>query len=489
MQLDINNIPDKIAEAKNYLDYNQNEQDLNNHVFVNYDKVHNYRILYKELMDKAELEFNISLTEITGEWHNFDLSVRRHVMFALTRIIGIPENEITKYGKPSLASDVIQKLYSRYRHSVLYYYLEYSKYKSLHSGLKHYAEYAQPIAGFYSNEGDRLAKFKALYGISETYRYQTSTPNFQGINELTCDIISAPEGWVVVQVDSGQIEPKIYYSTVIKDPMINWLITQYDDVYFALADYCLRDSTDYNSNNLFLHPHVDKSHRGPLKTLVNAGAYGSTLGNLKSLSASIYEDSYYKTEEGKLLAEELGRIPLYNTILADPSLTESKKQFLENKIKSIKEQASNVGKDGHWLAERYYSRLAKHPHRVAHEEEIVRKINKGEREVTSVFGDSRIISGDYNYLKNCFLNNPIQMASARLSAISICKAFEFINSDERIKKSVIYAFNKHDEDVFFVRKEVVDHVAPILKDLRAYEIEGWLPIKSDCTIGLNYFKD
>lgn len=488
MKLSLTDIPNRITEAKQYLDFREKSTPINNQVFVNVDKLKIYEVQFTALMKQCELEFNQLCYEASGHWVEFDLSNKNNIKNAFTKMLGIPINEITYKGKFSLRSEVITRLYRKYRMPALFMYIQYTKYKSKLSGVRQYLPYIDKPSTMVNNVGEKIVSINTNYNFSDTFRNQTYNPNFQGTNKELSNIITAPKGWVIIQADSEQIEPRLYYSTVVRDKLINWLIEEYNDVYLALVDYCMRDDIEFHEGNLKREGSFNRKHRNTLKTLVNAGTYGSSLKKLKDYSSMIYEDSFFQTEEGREISYELSKSNYYKKILDNPQTPPERVAHITESMNKTKEKLNEVREEGNILAERFHERIVNHPQRLKFEDEVNQKIYSGNNEIISPFGDSRIVYGDFNYKRNCHINNPMQMAAARLSAISICKAFEFINSHDAYKKGVIFGVNVHDEDVFFVRKELVPFVKDTIKDFRQYHIDSWIPINSSCKIRLDYDK-
>lgn len=396
----------------------------NKAVFVNINKVRSYYREAEQLTVQLEKDMRLIVEAITGKKSYLNASSPKNILDTLIYTFNIPAKLLRKAGSPSVSRTVLEALDDRYKNVFVRTYLDYVRFSSIRKNLMSYME-LKPIPNLYNNEGDPLAINVPSYEVKNTYRLNTNNLNVQGIDLTVCDVISAPENWLLLQVDSRQIEPKIYYSTIIKDPMIHWLISQHDDVYYALADYCLRESVEYTESNLFITENLDRDHRARLKTLVNAGNYGTTESRLIRLGG-----------------KELGT--------------------------------------------RFYRRLVLHPHRLTYENEITIKIAAGERRVTSHFGDSVTVSGTFDHIKNCFINNPIQMDVSRLSTYSVLQANELIQNSE-LKTKVMYSFLKHDEDVYIIHQDAVKH-APELAKFREYQIEDWLPVTAEYKLGLNYSK-
>lgn len=482
-------VPNRINEAKMYLNHPSGEaHDRNGYVFFNIDKIEAYYETARQLQEQLAENLRELFADTTGEYKMFNPSSPADIKTILINYMNIPESDLMHQGKVSSGKEVIYKLREKYNTPFIHAYIQYNEQATRAGNLKYYFENIKPMPGKYNNEGARIGMDRMVYRLVETYRMNSYEPNIQGLARDLCDIITAPAGWVVVQVDSKQIEPKIYYSTIIKDPMIFWLIEQYDDVYFALADYCLREDVEYRPDNLFKIEELNPNIRTTLKTLVNAGNYGSTLDKLKKLSTQIYKKGVMQTEEGKTKYSMINQIGGLERKLRSDKIPEKYKAQLHIDLSKALAQFDDIQQKGSELAERFFKRLVKHPHRVEYEKKIDNMIRTNNaRLIKSPFGDERVVYGSATHIKNCFINNPIQMSVARLSAISICQAFELC---EKYPQGVQYAFHKHDEDVFYVKAKIAEQLAEeFIKPFREYEIEGWSPIQAECKIGLDYTKD
>lgn len=491
MFIDVNNVPDKLKEARellNFYDENLGYPDENNHVYINYDKVISYYDQITGAMDNLLEDVMQLQYDESGVYEYINLNSSNEIYRTLINRLKMPESKFTSKGKTSFKLEVLNRYNTSYPHPIVKKIIEWKELESVRKGLKWYYDNLVPIEGITNNEGDRIAKIRVNYRLIETLRLETYEPNLQGLNLDIADIITAKKDWVIVQVDSGQIEPRLWYSTVIKDPLMKWLIEQYDDVYYAVTDYCLRESTDYTPENLHLTDSIDKSQRDAVKVIILSGSYGSSQESIRYKFREVAESLLAQTPKGRAALTEINSIKLYEAQLTSDKVPDKYKGEIRQKWEVAMKHLDELTQYSKFLSDRYISRILNHPQRKRLEREIRDKVSSGTRVVTSLFGDERPVRGDFNYLKNCFLNNPMQMAVSRLSAITICKAFEFIKSLPNGQDYIRYAFQKHDECIYYVRRDKVEELAPILKDFRSYEFEDWIPIRGDMKIGLDYKK-
>lgn len=493
MKLNPTSVPDMFNEAKNFLDYKELSTPLNNHVYINIDKLKIYEHTLTERMKQVTFDFNMACFDIYGEFVEFDLSNRNNIKNALVKIHDIPYDELSEFGKFTVKTSVIQKLYDRYHFPALYHLLEYNRLKSKLSSVRQYTQYyfSFPISGVYNNEGDRAVRLVMGYKESDTRRFQSYEPNIQGLDARIADILTTPAGWVMLFTDSRQIEPRLVNSVMIRDPLINYLIEEYDDVYYALLDYSVRENIEPVDSNFKVTDNMPddlKGMRNVLKTMVNAGSYGSQLSNITKLANKMLEDQYFATDEGVALIDELTRSKYYKTIIDNTSNPENIRREAQMKLDTSKAKLAEVRKRGEYLAQRFYDRYLMHPNRQEYLSKLKGQAYNGEVTLTTPFGDKRTVGGSFNHVFNCLINNPFQIMSARLSAISITKTFELINSHEKLKLFMFFGANFHDGDLVYIKKELIPHFGKQLNDFRSYEIEGWIPIPAEQNVYLDYKK-
>lgn len=292
-----------------------------------------------------------------------------------------------------------------------------------------------PLCKCPSKDGHRMVLARPGWSLLSTSRIQSSTPNIQGLSKTIGDIITEPPGYTLIRCDSEQIEPRINFSTVYKDDVIQRLITIYNDAYFGILQYCLMtdDTIEKLRNNFdayFVKEEISeemKNKRSMLKTLTNAGSYGSQ--NLNGI---------------------------------DPI-----------------------------LASRYVNRIVNHPSRKALERKVLADVEQGITTFYGAFGtpvqpksNAKYEEGNggwKNHLMRCGINNPTQTTASELMIHSVYNANKLLS---QAKDSHI-AYYKHDEGAFYVSDYDRDQgLLEELKDITAYNVEGWIPIPSDCLIGI-----
>lgn len=281
----------------------------------------------------------------------------------------------------------------------------------------------------------RMALGRPTWVILNTKRLAAKDPGIQGIPRTMGDIICEPKGYTLVRCDSGQIEPRINFSSFLRDELIMNLIIHYKDAYYGLLHFCKMATeeeqlcrADFLANFKPMEITEDiVDMRQNIKRLTNAGSYGSSdLAGINPQLASIYE-----------------------------------------------------------------RKIVKHPNRLALEADVRSAVNRGEDTFYSFFGTpvtpdetERYKKGDNGWKEHvvrCGINNPIQTTASDLMLFSIHKANEILS---RAKDSHI-CFYKHDEACFYVSDEdMANGIGDELSDVTAYNVKGWIPIEADPLIGV-----
>lgn len=314
-------------------------------------------------------------------------------------------------------------------------YMKYSSNKTRIGTFKGYEKLPQSVELSFNNH--RMVLARPDWRLLSTSRLQAFDPGIQGVARDYGDIITYPKGYILVRADSSQIEPRINWSYFLRDEVIIRLINAHADAYFGLLDYCLLNEhifnelykdSNYEYNILQISDEL-KDKRQMLKTLTNAGSYGS---------------------------QHLGNI--------DPG-----------------------------LAAAFEKRIVNHPKRLALEREVSEICMNDENPVFySAFGtpiapdetakyskDSKAWKG---HIERCGINNPVQATASDLMICSMNAAHNLIG---HFKDSAI-CYYKHDEGAFLLSEKDVEgtDIVEQLSDITAYNVKGWIPIPADPIIGV-----
>ena len=369
---------------------------------------------------------------------NVDIGDKASVIKTLIRM-GVNPAEFSVHGKnDTLDANVRQSIlsnpnYGEAIHAVVEMQGEFASSKRNKGNIINYALLPQSLA--HSKYNRRMSVGHPLWVILSTSRLAAKDPGVQGIPRTCSDIITEPKGYTLVRCDSSQIEPRINFSSYLRDILIMNLIMFYNDAYFGLMHFCLMSEAeeqacrlDFEKNFKPIEITEEMSNmRQNIKRLTNAGSYGS----------------------------------------------------------------SNLGAINPQLSKAYELKIVKHPARLALERKVTQDVNRGVTTFYSMFGtpitpDSteRYDKGDsswQDHLIRCGINNPVQTTASDLMLFSLHEALNII----REAKDTHICYYKHDEACFYVSDEdMANGIGDKLADVTAYNVKGWIPIGSECEIGV-----
>lgn len=285
-----------------------------------------------------------------------------------------------------------------------------------------------------SCERNRLLRIDPIWTPQNTTRFASSDPAIQNFMRDIQDLFTVPQGFVMLSSDSGQIEPKITQSTIMKDAQIIRAITLFNDAYYGLLWYCQAPIEIIRSKTLdFTVPEVNeemKIQRQKLKTMGNAILYGST--------------------------DDKGGDPLYKA---------------------------------------YINRIGRHPDRLKYVEECTKQLMRGDYTFYTEFGEPVDVrnasnaTGKYgaasdsakmNHFIRSAINVKMQGTAAGLMKLALQDENKYImrnNLDSYIFASV------HDAIKTAVAENEVDEHLEYFKQVPSYQVNDWIPIYADADVG------
>lgn len=295
---------------------------------------------------------------------------------------------------------------------------------------------SHPVCGIETFDNHRMILVRPVWVPQNTGRLGAQAPAVMNISKELLDVFTVPKGWIFFENDSGQIEPRLAQSTIIKDPILKACTMAYNDAYYGYLHYCtiLTDAERRDPNIKIVPLEITEemtNKRKKFKTFGNATLYGSTENNLN-----------------------------------DPD----KAAFI-----------------------RY---IGGHPNRVALQSSLESKIERGQRIFTSMFGTPIDITKGpsdanypdkssqayFNHLVKCAINNPMQGTAADLMRYSLAKANNLLN--RKAPNSVILMY-VHDSGKFAIHENDYDAVIDDLREITSYQVEGWVPIYCDPEEGIH----
>lgn len=317
-------------------------------------------------------------------------------------------------------------------HRLLELYQEYTTNNYNMSILRSLTEF--PRSRVLSYDGHRMLKVNPEWRLLNTSRIGSANPNIQGLSRDLGDIFTYPKGYVLVRADSKQIEPRINFSHFIRDELIIKMITYYDDAYFGLLHYCTAsdaelksygDDFDSSFKPIEITEEIEQ-RRQTIKTLTNAGSYGSSnLARVDSSLASVFD-----------------------------------------------------------------KRIKHHPARLELERKVAEAVDRGVKTFYGAFGTPVTPSekesyspgspGYRNHMIRCGINNPIQVTASELMICGMQLAMQLLSETERS----YLMYYKHDESCFLVSdRDAEQGYIDKLSEVTAYNVKGWIPIGSDKLVG------
>lgn len=118
-----------------------------------------------------------------------------------------------------------------------------------------------------TSNGDELCKIKFHYEQQPNLRVYTKDSNIQGIPKKYCNMMEAPDGYVLVSGDFAQSDMRIAYSMMLRDDENIKIMSKYDDIYEGYFRIILGD--DFNLEEF-------KTHRQEYKAFALAPIYGAS---------------------------------------------------------------------------------------------------------------------------------------------------------------------------------------------------------------------
>lgn len=305
---------------------------------------------------------------------------------------------------------------------VIKLYQASSAYEKIRSQLVPFLQ--NPMSDKLSFDGHRMLEVRPQWASQNTGRVAMAKPAIQNMNRNIQSLITVPKGYKLIHCDSGQVEPRIIYSTFLCDKQIQALIRLYNDAYFGVLHYVtMPEQHIYDGRLTFEKKEITdelKAKRSQIKTYGNAVMYGAT---------------------------------------------------------------SN--KEGDPIKDAMIKRIGNHPSRLQKLEEIKYIIDRGETVFRTYFGtpidaakSDKLVKGSYNYrdeLMKLGINNPIQGTAADLMRYSVHQANRILAG---VKDSYIVNYI-HDAGTFCVSEDEFDLIGEQLMDIVGYDVEGWLPIEAD----------
>jgi len=300
-----------------------------------------------------------------------------------------------------------------------------------------------------SIENHRMLRCMPTWAPQNSGRVGMTNPAIQNIKREYQNIVTCPAGYNLIHADSGQIEPRIVYSWIIKDPQIQTLINLYDDSYYGVLHYCTMPEEDITSGRLDFTPMEItpelKEKRKKIKTYTNAVMYGST----SNAEADPIKDA---------MIQRIGKHPMRLSF-----------------CKTLEEQIDR----GVRKFPTAFGRLID----ISNSKKLVGESNEdavGSLEDFLNNKNAGYKSSDRYQLLKLAINNPIQGTAADFMNKSVQYVQHLLLERNCIRSSI--ACYIHDAGVFYVHDDDMDKIGDELKDVVAYHVNGWLPIHAEAEV-------
>lgn len=295
---------------------------------------------------------------------------------------------------------------------------------------------AYPISKMETFDNHRMIIVHPIWVPQNTGRIGAREPGIMNFGHNIHDVFTVPKGYRYIEVDSGQIEPRIIQSAYLNDQQLKKCTMLYNDAYYGYIHYCLFLTDEMRQSGTLDFQPIEitdemKDLRKRFKTYGNATMYGST-----------------------------------ENILNDPY----KAAFI-----------------------RY---IGGHPNRVAWQHRCENDVDRGVRTVYSAFGtpiditkgprymtfEDKYSKECISYLVRCSINNPIQATGADLMRYSVKKADTLLAEKSPMSHILQYV---HDAGKFAVYEDDYDDIIGELKEITAYQVDDWIPIYAGVEEGVN----
>lgn len=402
---------------------------------VDYDRLIEY--IAHSKVEQYEVGLKLARLMGTGEWYT-----SKKVFKAFFKNNGLTKGfNLTPTGDISLDDDSISSFISTNAYgneisTIASLYKEYNYYDSQILQLPFILEHYKPT-GLESIDGRRIVLIKPGVELQNTGRFGFNQPAFMNFPRYMKDLVVAPKGWNILSADSSQIEPKLTYEVFMRDPQILKLISIYNDVYYAVLHYVTMDESLIRNMTMEFTP---MGITDELKAVRN---------RLKKYNNGVVYGSTHNSER-------------------DP------------------------------LKDSFIKRVGQHPLRIKWKNEMLTKLDRGDRLFTTLFGTPIDVYNSKSYksatndvsrrnaLENCIINNPMQGTAGDLMGFSLMATDDLFA--RKAPNSWISKF-VHDEGQYCIHDSDYDAVIEEVSGHTSYHIDGVVTIFNDPIIGRKINKD
>lgn len=283
--------------------------------------------------------------------------------------------------------------------------------------------------------GHRMLRLEPLWIAQNTGRFAMQQPAIHNFADIVKDCVTVPKGYVLVGVDSGQIDPRLTFSVKMPDKQIQELIVLYNDAYFGILHYVLMPEEDIRSGKTsFEKMEITddlQQKRKKLKTYINAVIYNSQDDEGDPIKAS--------------LIKRIGKHPMH--------------------VKWVNE-LNNQLMTGNYVVYTAFGTPV--------------DVRKGTNTSSSGKYSNASEESKFNHYLRSAINAPIQGTAADLHRLAIEDEKKFLLY--RASRSFIM-MSIHDAIYTAVHEDDYDAEIEFLSHCPEYRIDGWVPILCEAEVG------
>lgn len=404
---------------------------------------------------KARSRYQQLVTALYGVTYLKVHTITKHTVIDYLIEYGVPEEYFCRRGQwePIYYNDKVKTkiLTNGYACEVFWLYEDYNKLMKLASYIRNVIHRQLRSERAIGNNGQTLIKIPYTVLPTKNLRFTTKDENTIGFYGELRDSFAAPEGYYILSCDFPQIDGRAALNMYLKNDKLDELTENIDDTYLIFKEYARYISHQHDLKELKesnkLGYYIDKEE------LENRVAkYKDTV---VPFSAKSVRDIYKVTALKTAYYSRHSSIPAENKTMRNLTVMyESTERY--KRILSMTQLLFN------WNIP---------------------------IEVTSRWGHKRVImEQDLRATLSSVFNAPIQTTSSEAIIFYVVHFLDYFRLQGHGPEDVRICLNRHDEPIFYIKKEVFEKHAQFIAGMRTYLVQGWAPITLDMFVG-DYYKD
>lgn len=404
---------------------------------------------------KARSRYQQLVTALYGVTYLKVHTVTKHTVIDYLIEFGVPEEYFCKRGdyEPKYYNEKVRTkiLTNGYACEVFWLFEDYNKLMKLASYIRNVIHRQMKGERALGNDGQTLIKVPYTVEATKNLRFTTKDENTIGFYGELRDSFAAPEGYYILSCDFPQIDARAVLNMYLKNEKLDKLTGEVDDTYLLFKEYARYIAHQHdlkeldNASNLGYY--IDKEQ---LENRVN-----NYKDKVVPFSAKSVRDIYKVTALKTAYYSRHSSIPAENRAMRDLTVM-------------------------YESTERYKRILAMTQLMFNYSIPI---------EITSRWGHKRLImEQDMRATLSSVFNAPIQTTSSEAIIFYVVHFLDYFREQGHGPEDVRICLNRHDEPVFYIKKEVFQKHAQFIAGMRTYLIQGWAPITLDMFVG-DYYKE